>query len=145
MEAFYALSHLITTQSCRIRQGPVFTASYWHYNWAVSLLSFRKSLSFLFSGIISHILLFNIFSTCLLYPFLFQTVSLIKSFLCLSFCLLCSLFLTSSAVTILSSLLYHFNPPILFLPEFHLRCRHIFISVSNTCLLLIIKRQLWIL
>lgn len=85
-------SHLITTQSCRIRQGPVFTASYWHYHWAASLLSFPKSLAFLFSGIISHHLLFNIFSTCLLYPSLFQTVSLIKSLLCLGFSLLCSLF-----------------------------------------------------
>lgn len=89
---FMLPSHLITTQSCRIRQGPVFTASYWHYHRAASLLSFPKSLAFLFSGIISHLLLFNIFSPCLLYPSLFQTVSLIKSFLCLGFSLLCSLF-----------------------------------------------------
>lgn len=141
MEAFYAPSHLITTQSCRIRPGPVFTASYWHFHSSASLLSFPKSLAFLFSGIICHLLLFNIFLACLLYPFLFQTVSLIKSFLCLSFYLLCSLS-SSSAVTILFSLLFPSNPPVLFLPEFHLRCRHIFISVSNTCLLLIIKRQL---
>lgn len=58
MEAFSAPSHLITTQSCRIRQGPVFTASYWHSDWAASLLPFPKSLAFPFSGIISHLLLF---------------------------------------------------------------------------------------
>lgn len=87
---FLCSPHLITTQSCRIRQGPVFTASYWHYHWAASLLSFPKSLAFLFSGIISHLLLFNLFSTCRFYPLLFHTVSLIKFSLCLGFSLLFS-------------------------------------------------------
>lgn len=89
---FLCSSHLITTQSCGIRQGPVFTASYWHYHWAASLLSFSQISRLSVFGIISRFLLFNIFSTCLLYPSLFQTVSLIKSSLCLGFSLLCSLF-----------------------------------------------------
>lgn len=55
-------SHLITTQSCRIRQGPVFTASYWHcHSLSPNLSPFCfLELSPIFFFLISFPLVFSI-------------------------------------------------------------------------------------
>lgn len=132
---FLLSSRLITTESCRIRWGPVFTASYWHHHHPAPSPPSPPEIMCLsvFRGRYPPTMFLFIYLFCFI--FLFQNVSLFKPF--------CRGFPLFHFQTPFSSLLYPpFNPPILFLLEFHLRCRHIFISVSNTCLLLIIKRQL---
>lgn len=99
---FYALPHLITTQSCGIRPGPVFTASYWRFHLSAFPL---KSITFL-----NHQLL-NIYSVCLLQPVLHQAATLMNYFLCLK------LFVVSNSFYWSSSLL-PWNPVNLFWLEF---------------------------